>query len=99
MAVLPQLDRCDEVKAANIRAEMDLNGVDVMPISADARPVADANFKKIYADVVSMLPCLKITCAELGGLRKSDLTFYDDFEMCTDQPNGAPKLLGDAAYT
>jgi hypothetical protein len=107
LAVLPQLDRCDAVKTANIRAQMDLNGVEFMPISVDTAlsnpdETANANFVKIYADVVSMLPCLGITCAELGGLRKPDnnaVVFYDDFEMCTDVPNGAPKLLGDAAYT
>jgi hypothetical protein len=95
LAVLPQLDQCDAAAAARIRAHMDLDGVAVMDI---ATTPLDASFIEIYEDVVSMLPCLGITCDQLGGLRDSDTTYYADFGKCTDV-GGTPKILGSAAYT
>ena len=83
--MLPQLDRCDAVKAANVRAKMDLVGVAAMPICSAS---TTADWIELYADVVSMLPCLGITCAELGGLVEAGGMYYPQFAKCRDVGGG-----------
>jgi hypothetical protein len=70
--ILGEINKCSPTVAATVRANMDI---------AASAPVADG-YEAVIAAVQTTYDCMGITCEDVGGLLKSDGTYYAGHGVC-----------------